>query len=260
MDEPVRSLESHVRAHAKVFLIGAGPGAADLITLRAARALGLADVILVDDLVDRAVLGHARPEAKIIRVGKRAGCRSTPQRFIERLMLRYARRGSTVARLKGGDPLVFGRGGEELEFLARRGVPVEVVGGLTAGLAVPAALGIPVTHRDRAHGVAFVTGSGQEPDWAALVRSRATLVIYMGLRRIESICGGIVAAGMRADMPSAVIAQGTLATQRHVIAPLAELAGAARAAGLDAPALIVVGEVVGLARAGASAGAMTASA
>ena len=238
----------------QVYLIGAGPGAADLITLRAARVLGLADVVLIDDLVDRAVLAHCTSAARIVAVGKRAGCRSTPQEFIQRLMLRYARKGDIVARLKGGDPLVFGRGGEELEFLERHGIRVEVVGGLTAGLAVPAAIGIPVTHRDCVHGVTFVTGHtrcGGEPDWRGLARLRTTLVIYMGLGRIEAIAAQLIAHGMRADTPSAVIEQGTSSAQRHIVAPLAALARAAREAHLKAPALIVIGDVVAFAHASA---------
>ena len=236
---------------AKVYLVGAGPGAADLITLRAARVLGAADVVLIDDLVNRAVLAHCREGVKIIAVGKRAGCRSTPQDFIQRLMRRYARQGRVIVRLKGGDPLIFGRGGEELEFLARNGIPVEVVSGLSAGSAVPATLGIPVTHRDCAHGVTFVTGHtrpGSQPDWSALVRSRTTLVIYMGLKHIESISAELLAHGMHPATPAAVIEHGTMRTQRQVVHPLADLARAAREARLEPPALIVIGEVVALAR------------
>ena len=242
-----------MRAHAsKVYLVGAGPGAADLITLRAARVLAGADVVLVDDLVNRDVLDHCRSGVKIIAVGKRAGCRSTPQDFIQRLMLRYARQGYAVVRLKGGDPLVFGRGGEEIEFLARHGISVEVVSGLSAGLAVPATLGIPVTHRACTHGVTFLTGhtpAGEGLDWGALVRARTTLVIYMGLGRIESIGAQLLAHGMHLATPAAVIEQGTLSGQRQVIAPLVDLARATRAAGLQAPALIVIGDVVAWARA-----------
>jgi len=236
----------------RVYLVGAGPGAPDLVTLRAARVLAAADVVLVDDLVDREVLGLCRREAKIIAVGKRAGCRSTPQDFIQRLMLRYARAGRTVARLKGGDPFVFGRGGEEADFLARHGVELEVVPGLTAGIAVPAVLGVPVTHRDLTHGVTLVTGHTRahgEPDWQALARTGTTLVIYMGLRRIERIARQLIAHGLPAATPAAVIEQGTCANQRHVLAPLAEVSRAARAASLKAPALVVIGAVVALARA-----------
>ena len=237
----------------KVYLIGAGPGAADLLTLRAVRALGHADVVLIDDLVDACVLTHASPRARVVHVGKRGGCRSTPQRFIERLMRRYAREGCTVARLKGGDPFVFGRGGEELEYLVRHGVDVETIPGLTAGVAVPELAGIPVTHRGLAAGVTFVTGhtvGSAEPDWARLAQLRTTLVVYMGLARIEAIVERLLAAGMRPDMPAAVIAHGSLAGECRVFAPLAAIAAASRSSGLAAPALIVIGDVVALAHRG----------
>jgi len=236
---------------AQVYLIGAGPGAADLITVRAARALAQADVVLIDDLVDRAVLTHCAAHARVVPVGKRAGCRSTPQAFIQRLMLRYARQGRIVVRLKGGDPFVFGRGGEELMFLASHGIRVDIVPGLTAGIAVPAALGIPVTHRASSLGVTLVTAHTRadgEPDWAALARAGTTLAIYMGLARIERIAERLIAGGMDAATPAAVIEQGTLASQRHVLAPLAMLPRTARAASLAAPALILIGEVVAMAR------------
>ncbi len=235
----------------KVYLIGAGPGAADLLTLRAARVLGAADVVLVDALVDPAVLTHCAAGARIVHVGKRGGCRSTPQAFIQRLMRRYARQGRTVARLKGGDAFVFGRGGEEMAYLDARGIEVEVVPGITAGAAVPAALGIPVTHRALAQGVTLVTGhSGgeAEPDWAALAATRTTLVIYMGLKRLSQIAARLMAAGLPGATPAVVISQGTLPGERHVLAPLSEIAAAAAAASLAAPALVVIGEVVALAR------------
>lgn len=231
----------------RVFLIGAGPGAADLLTLRAVRRLAEADVVLIDDLVNRELLGHVRPGVPVIEVGKRAGGRSTPQDFIDRLLLRYARQGKTVARLKGGDPLVFGRGGEEAGFLAAHGIEVAVVPGISSGVAAPAALGIPVTHRDCTHGVTFITAHTRlhrEPDWAALAATGTTLVIYMGLSRLESICAGLLTGGLPADMPVAVISRGTQPEQREVIATLADIAPLVRAAELPAPALIVVGRVI----------------
>src|SRR6266851_670944 len=173
----------------KVFLIGAGPGDPELMTLKAARALGGADVVLVDELVSRGCLAPARSDAKVIEVGKRGGCKSKPQVFIEKLMNQYAKAGNTVARLKGGDPFVFGRGGEELQALAAEGIDVEIIPGVTAGIGVPAALGIPVTHRGVASGVTFVTGHTQEgaepgseprsepsiqPNWEALARCGTT--------------------------------------------------------------------------------------
>jgi uroporphyrin-III C-methyltransferase len=242
-------------SNGKVFLIGAGPGDPELLTLKAVRALAGADVVLIDDLVDRRVLEFA-PRARVIEVGKRGGCQSTPQTFIERLMVRLARRGSVVARLKGGDPFVFGRGGEEALTLAQAGIACEVIPGITAGIGVPAALGIPVTHRDVARGVTFVTGhtrDGSGPDWAALARTDTTLVIYMGMKNLPAITAALRAAGMPEAMPAAAIQQGTTEKQRHVIATLATLAEAAHAAALGSPALVVIGRVVGLARENASA-------
>jgi len=246
----------------KVWLIGAGPGDPELITLKAVRALGAADVVLVDDLVDRRVLAHARPGARVVEVGKRGGCKSTPQAFIEKLMVRLARRGAAVARLKGGDPLVFGRGGEEIEALAAAGVPVEIVSGVTAGVAVPAALGIPVTHRDVARGVTFLTGhtrDGAGPDWAALRATGTTLVIYMGMKRVAALVAGMLEAGYPADTPACAIQNGTLQTQAQVVTTLGALPAAAAEARLDSPAILVIGEVVRHARiAAATAAGFTA--
>jgi uroporphyrin-III C-methyltransferase len=243
------------RRPGKVWLLGAGPGDPELLTLKAARALGEADVVLVDDLVDRRVLAHARPGARILEVGKRGGCRinsraSTPQAFIEKLMVRFARRGAIVARLKGGDPFVFGRGGEELEALEAAGIAFEVVSGITAGIAAPAALGIPVTHRDVARGVTFLTGhtrDGAGPDWAALRASGTTLVIYMGMKRVATLVAGMLEAGFPADTPACAIRNGTLETQTEVVTTLGALPAAATP--LGSPAILVIGEVVRLARA-----------
>ena len=224
----------------RVFLIGAGPGDPQLLTLKAARALGLADVVLIDALVHRGCLAHTRPGTRVIEVGKRCGSASTSQVFIERTMLGMARMGHTVARLKGGDPFVFGRGGEELETLKAHGIDVEVIPGVTAGTAAPAALGIPVTHRGLAHGVTFVTGHGAELDWDALARSGTTLVIYMGLRKLEGIKSRLLAAGMDPLMPACIIENGTLETQKGLVTTLSGLS----AAGFRGPAVVVIGEVV----------------
>jgi uroporphyrin-III C-methyltransferase len=234
----------------KVYLIGAGPGDPELLTLKAVRALARADVVMIDDLVDRRVLEFAS-NARVIEVGKRGGCKSTPQEFIERLMVRLAQRGNIVARVKGGDPFVFGRGGEEALALAQAGIACEVIPGITAGIGVPAALGIPVTHRDVARGVTFVTGhtrDGAGPDWAALAKIDTTLVIYMGMQRVAEITAALQAAGMSGATPAAAIQHGTTELQRHVIATLATLADAARGAELGSPALLVIGKVVGFAR------------
>jgi uroporphyrin-III C-methyltransferase len=223
-----------------VYLIGAGPGDPELMTLKAVRALGRCDVVLVDELVHRGCLAYAKPGARIIEVGKRGGSLSTSQVFIEKLLVSHARNGNSVARLKGGDPFVFGRGGEELQTLRAQGIEVEVIPGLTAGTAVPAALGIPVTHREFAHGVTFVTGHGADLDWEALVRSKTTLVIYMGLKKLTSIVGSLLAAGMDPATPACVVENGTLFTQKDLVTTLGRLS----AAGFHGPALIVVGEVV----------------
>jgi uroporphyrin-III C-methyltransferase len=236
---------------ALVTLIGAGPGDPELLTLKAARALGAADVVLVDDLVNRGCLAHVRSTARIIEVGKRGGCKSTPQAFIEKLLVLYAKQKMNVVRLKGGDPFVFGRGGEEAEVLRAQGVEVEVIPGITAGIAVPASLGIPVTHREFARGVTFVTGhtkDGAEPDWQALARSRTTLVIYMGLRRLATILASLRAAGMDPAMPACLIENGTLHIQKQRVATLGTLSGE----GFAGPALIVIGDVVRFARVAAA--------
>ncbi|THF59276.1 uroporphyrinogen-III C-methyltransferase [Pseudothauera rhizosphaerae] len=241
----------------KIYLIGAGPGAADLLTLRAAKILAdEAEIVLADDLVSAEILALVRPAARVLKVGKRGGKAPgrphTPQDFIHRLMVRYARRGRTVVRLKGGDPCVFGRGGEEVEALAAAGLEAEVVPGLTAGIAVPAAAGIPVTHRAYTHGVTLVTGTAGdgcgEPNWAALAQSGTTLVIYMGLARLLNIVARLIAAGLPPDTPAAAIASGTLAAQRQVKGRLADLPALVAAEGLASPAIVVVGEVAALAR------------
>jgi uroporphyrin-III C-methyltransferase len=235
-----------------VTLIGAGPGDPELLTLKAARALAAADVVLVDELVSRGCLAHVRSDARVIEVGKRGGCRSTPQAFIQKLLILYAKRKRKVVRLKGGDPFVFGRGGEELEALRAEGIDVEVIPGVTAGTAVPAALGIPVTHRECAHGVTFLTGhtrDGVEPDWQALVRSRTTLVVYMGLGNLPRIFSALRSAGMDPATPACIIENGTLHSQKERIATL----GTLTREGFLGPALIVIGEVVRFARVAAPA-------
>ena len=235
-----------------VSLIGAGPGDPELLTLKAVRLLAAADVVLVDDLVDRRVLAHARPGARVIEVGKRGGCRSTPQALIEQLMARFARRGARVARLKGGDPFVFGRGGEELAALLDAGVAVEVVPGITAATGAAAALGIPLTHRDCAPGVSLVTGharGGRDPDWRALRATGNTLVIYMGIARVAALVEGMLAAGYAADTPACAIRSGTLETQASIVTTLGVLAAEVAAARLGSPAIVIVGEVVRRARA-----------
>lgn len=237
-------------AMSRAWLIGAGPGDVELMTLKATRALAQADVVMVDDLVNPDVLQFARADARVVYVGKRGGHPSTPQDGIVAQMLEHARAGRSVARLKGGDPFVFGRGGEEQQALQAAGVAVEVINGITAGIAAPAAIGIPVTHRDHSQGVVFVTGHGagsSEPDWAALVATRMTLVIYMGMRRLSGITRALLAAGMSADTPCAAIESATRPEQRHALAPLGEFANVLARAGLGSPAIVVIGGVVALA-------------
>ena len=234
----------------KVYLVGAGPGDPELLTLKAVRVLGLADVVLADDLVSDAVLAHARHGARIVPVGKRGGCRSTPQEFIERLMIAEARDGLTVVRLKGGDPMIFGRGGEECEALRAAGIEHEVVNGITSGLAAATALGIPLTHRALCHGAILVTGhehAGERTDWDALVRTGLPLVIYMGVARAGALQDALLAAGMPRETPAAVVSNASRPEERALVVALAGLAAAIHAAGIASPAILIVGEVAGLA-------------
>lgn len=232
-----------------VLLVGAGPGDPDLLTVRACRAIASADVLLVDDLVDERVLALARPGARVIRVGKRGGCRSTPQRFIQRLMVRCARTGARVVRLKGGDPLMFGRAGEEIAWLAAHGLGCEVVSGLTAGLVAAQALGSSLTHRELAHGVAFVTGhpapGGEELDWAALARSGLTLAIYMGVARAAAIRDALLAGGLPQTLPAAIVrSAGVSGAQRTVRTTLGGLVGVIARDALGSPSILLVGRAL----------------
>ena len=231
-----------------VTLVGAGPGDPELLTLKAIKALRQATVLLVDDLVDEQVLRYARRSARIVHVGKRGGCPSTPQSFIHKLMIAEARRGERVVRLKGGDPFVFGRGGEECDALREAGIEVSVLSGLTAGIAGPAAIGLPVTDRRHAQGVALVTGhardGGTAPDWPALVRSGLTLVIYMGIARVAELEQALREAGMAADMPAAVVSAACTPQQRHALCRLDTLAQTVHEAALPSPAVLVIGRVV----------------
>jgi uroporphyrin-III C-methyltransferase len=238
-------------ATGRITLVGAGPGDPELLTLKAVRAIAEASVILVDDLVGDGVLAHARPGARITYVGKRGGCKSTPQATIEQLMLQAVRAGENVVRLKGGDPFVFGRGGEEVESLRRAGIEPVVVNGITAGLAALTGLGAPLTHRDRAQGVVFVTGHPQKDgpgmDWASLGAAagalRLTLVIYMGISSAARIQVGLLAA-LPPGTPVAVIERASLPAQRQCITTLGELLDSLQAHQLGSPAILVVGDVV----------------
>ena len=232
-----------------VTLVGAGPGDPELLTIKAVRALRRATVVLADDLVADGVLRYVRRSARVVHVGKRGGCASTPQAFIERLMIAEAQRGERVVRLKGGDPFVFGRGGEECDALRAAGIEVEIVNGLTAGIAGPAAIDIPVTDRRFTQGVALVTGHGSadEPDWAALARSGLTLVIYMGVARAPLLVDALTAGGLAPDTPAAIVSAAHTPQQRHALCTLASLARTIDEAGLPSPAILIVGDVVRLA-------------
>jgi uroporphyrin-III C-methyltransferase len=235
----------------KVTLVGAGPGDPELLTLKALKAIRTATVLLVDDLVGADIVAHASPTARVVHVGKRGGCKSTPQAFIEKLMVMAAREGEHVVRLKGGDPFIFGRGGEEVEHLRAAGVAVEVINGITAGLAAVTSLGVPLTHREHAHGVIFVTGHAQPgargPDWrqvAATARdSRLTLVIYMGLAGAARLQQELLAA-LPAGTPAAVIQRASLPQQRHAVTTLGELQATIEREQLASPCVIVVGDVL----------------
>jgi uroporphyrin-III C-methyltransferase len=241
-----------MKSTGKVWLVGAGPGDPELLTLKAARAIAGADVLLVDDLVNPEVLAHASSAARVIPVGKRGGCRSTAQEFIERLMVAEAQAGRKVVRLKGGDPFVFGRGGEERAFLMAAGVEVEVVNGISSGLAAPSAIGVPLTHRDWSAGAVFVTGHGwldehgeaRTPDWALLAQTGLTLVIYMGVARCRQIQAALLAGGKAGSTPVAVIQSATGMGQEHLLTTLADLAEDLAMSGLGSPSIIVVGDVV----------------
>ena len=233
-----------------VWLVGAGPGDADLLTRRAVRAIRQATVLLVDDLVGADVLRFARRTARIVHVGKRGGCASTPQAFIERLMVAEALRGERVVRLKGGDPFLFGRGGEELQALQAHGIPVEVVPGISAGIAASAALQCPLTHRDHAHGVMFLTGhprpGGAPLDWAALggaVAQGVTLVVYMGVAQADALQRGLLQT-LDAATPVAIVQHASLPQQRCAHGRLGELAAVIARERLGSPAIIVVGDVL----------------
>ena len=234
----------------RVYLVGAGPGDPELLTLKAVKALQRADVILVDDLASDEILAHANPAARVVHVGKRGGCKSTPQAFIERLMVSEAVRGNVVVRLKGGDPLIFGRGGEECEALRRAGIEHEVVNGITSGLAAATAVGIPLTHRALCHGAILVTGhagEGGRVDWRALAATRFPLVIYMGARHVEEIRRELVAGGLPGSTPAAAVSNATRDDQRCVRTCLDNLAQDMEAGGIESPCILIVGEVANLA-------------
>jgi len=232
-------------------LVGAGPGDPELLTLKAVKAIQAATVLLVDDLVNEAVLQHASPSARIVHVGKRGGCKSTPQAFIEKLMINAVHDGETLVRLKGGDPFIFGRGGEEVEHLRALGIEVSVINGITSGLAAISSLGAPLTHREHAHGVVFVTGHAKPgdkgTDWRQLAATasdaKLTLVIYMGVSGADMIQTELL-TGLPPHTPVAIIENASLPHQRQALTQLDQLTHTLQTTGLKSPSVLVVGDVV----------------
>ena len=235
-------------AWGRVFLVGAGPGDPDLLTLKAAKALRSADVVLHDELVSAEILRLIPANAELVNVGKRAGMKSTPQPEINQLLVRYARSGLQVVRLKGGDPFIFGRGGEELEALRQASIDVEIIPGVTAALGAAAAAQIPLTHRDLSSTLILVTGNSKQSNhianWPDRLPSNATIVVYMPGNDLESLQQRLLSSGVAPGTPFAIISAATTQFERVHISTVADLS---RSPQLAAPKLLVIGEVVGLA-------------
>lgn len=231
----------------KVWLVGAGPGDADLLTVKATKVLAMAEIVLVDDLVSEQVLHYCR-KAKVIHTGKRGGCRtSTAQDFIHRMMLLYAKKGHNVVRLKGGDPCIFGRAGEELQWLQTQGVDCEIVNGITSGLAAASSCGIALTERGVASSVTLVTAhaeDGSMPNLAALLQQGGTVVVYMGIARLPRIAEQLRSSEISGSFPVAMIGNASLPDQYQIMSTLANMEEDARAVGLKSPAILVFGNVV----------------
>lgn len=231
-----------------VYLVGAGPGDPELLTVKAARLITQANVLVYDHLVSDAVMALVNPAAEKIYAGKERGNHALPQEQLNDLLVKLAGQGKQVVRLKGGDPYTFGRGGEEVQTLRARGIRFEVVPGITAATGVAAYAGIPLTHRDYAQACMFVTGhlkdGSMNLDWPGLARRRQTVIIYMGLHGLSHLCEQLIAHGLPENWPAAIVQHGSLPTQRTVTGTLATLPMLATAAKLRAPTLIVVGEVV----------------
>ena len=238
------------KARGEVYLVGAGHGDPELLTLRALKLMQRADIALYDNLISPEVLAVLPPTVERVYVGKRRAKHSMRQEDINALLVRHARAGKRVLRLKGGDPFIFGRGGEEIDTLSANGIPFEVVPGITAALGVAAYAGIPLTHRDCAQSCVFVTGhlkdGTMDLDWPALARRRQTIVVYMGLPGLPVLCTELVRHGLAATTPAAIVQQGTSATQRVVTGTLRTLPARAERAALHAPTLIIIGDVVRL--------------
>jgi uroporphyrin-III C-methyltransferase len=245
-----------------VKLVGAGPGDPELLTIKALKAIQQAQVLLVDDLVSQEICDLIAPSTRVIYVGKRGGCKSTPQAFIEKLLIQEAKAGHNVVRLKGGDPFIFGRGGEEVEHLNLAGVQVEVINGITSGLAALSSLSVSLTHRDHAHGVVFLTGHHQttgssihDPsvqkestfDWSLMgqvaQKSKLTLIIYMGIKSAPEIESGLL-QGMNPQTPVAIIQNASLKNQKSVLCDLSSIQKTILNQSLTSPCVIVVGDVL----------------
>ena len=234
----------------KVWLIGAGPGDPDLLTVKAARLIAKANVLVYDHLVGDSIMKLAQPDARLIYAGKEASKHTLPQDAINQLLVELAREGLSVVRLKGGDPFIFGRGGEELETLVASGIPFEVVPGVTAAAGCAAYSGFPLTHRDHAQSVTFVTGHLKDGsvnlDWPALARPCHTIVFYMGIGAATEICRQMISHGLPATTPAAVVRNGTLPDQQTLLATLGTLPERITESKIKPPALIIVGSVVSL--------------
>jgi uroporphyrin-III C-methyltransferase/precorrin-2 dehydrogenase/sirohydrochlorin ferrochelatase len=234
----------------EVYLVGAGPGDPDLLTLRALRLMQKADVVVYDNLVSKPILEMTRRDATRIYAGKKRADHAMPQEEINELLIRLAKEGKRVLRLKGGDPFIFGRGGEEIETLAEHGILFQVVPGITAASGVSAYAGIPLTHRDHAQSCIFVTGhlkdGSMNLDWDALARPKQTIVVYMGLHGLATLCTELVAHGLPSNTPAAIVQQGTTQNQRVITGTLATLTAIVQRENLHAPTLIIVGGVVTL--------------
>lgn len=233
----------------KVYLVGAGPGDPRLITVKGLELIQEADTILYDRLIDPALLRQAKKGAELIYCGKAPGNHSLPQELINGLLVAKAKEGRKVVRLKGGDPFVFGRGGEEAESCQLAGIPFEVIPGITSGIAAPAYAGIPVTHRQYGSSFAVVTGhpgGATEPEWRKLATAVDTLVIYMGVTNLENICGELLEGGLSPDTPVALVQQGTWQEQKTITGHLRNIVSIAVAEKIKPPAMIVIGKVVAL--------------